>query len=151
MTGLRIIFIALLFLSFCVGSITAQETFRFGYVKNAEGVDSVWLATTAKKDRIPGETILSHGHTFSPRININGSDIDLKSVKSNLPDQNFKVGRGGYEIFRGKDVRVRLDYIFAWLCPPEQENCSVYYYRGVLDVTYKGQRRKTNIVGFGGS
>ena len=151
MINLRGTFIALVFLSFCVGSLAAQRNFKFGYVKNGDGVDSVWLATTPKKNRIQGRTILSHGHTFSPRINIDGRDIKLKSVRSSLPDQNFKVGRGGYEIFRGKNVQVRLDYVFTWLCPTEQENCSVYYYRGVLDVTYKGKRRKVNILGFGGS
>lgn len=52
---------------------------------------------------------------------------------------------------RVKDTKVRLDYVFTWLCPPENDNCSVYYYRGTLSVTYKGLRRRIRIVGTGGS
>ncbi|MGE3465752.1 MAG: hypothetical protein AB7J13_02370 [Pyrinomonadaceae bacterium] len=144
--------IGIFILTLCFGlSANAQGRFGFGYVKNPDGNESVWLAGVAKRNRTRDKAILSHGHTFAPRININGKDISLKSVKSDLPDANFKVGRGGYEIFEGKGVRVRLDYVFTWLCPSDQENCSVFYYRGVLDVTYKGAKRKVNVTGFGGS
>ena len=146
----RAIGIFILTLSFVL-SASAQATFRFGYVKNPEGNESVWLAGTAKKNRTEDKAILSHGHTFAPRININGKEISLKSVKAYFPDENFKVGRGGYETFKGKGISVRLDYVFTWLCPQEQENCSVFYYRGVLDVTYRGISRKVRVTGFGGS
>lgn len=131
--------------------VEAQQSFRIGYVKNPEGNEFVWLANTAKRNRTEDKAILSHGHTFSPRINIDGKDILLKSVKSYSPEENFRVGRGGYETFKGRNVSVRLDYIFTWMCPEEQENCSVFYYRGVLDITYRGVRRKVNVTGSGGS
>jgi hypothetical protein len=71
-------------------------------------------------------------------INIDGRDIELKLIKGNLPDKNFKVGRGGYQIWKGRKTTVRLDYIFTWLCPPKDEHCKVYYYKG----TASQHRRK---------
>lgn len=85
------------------------------------------------------------------KINIDRRDIELKMIKDFLPDKDSKVGRGGYQIWKGKNTTVRLDYVFTWLCPPESESCEVYHYKGVLDINYNGKRRKVNIVGFGGS
>jgi hypothetical protein len=68
-----------------------------------------------------------------------------------MPENNYKVGRGGYQIWKGRDITVRLDYFFTWLCPPQDEQCEVYYYKGVLGINYKGIQRKVNITGFGGS
>jgi hypothetical protein len=130
-----------------------QKGFRLGFVNKGFEVDgdSIWLANTKKKDRVDRKAIAILGYGNSGVINIDGRNIKLKLANGDLPDQNFKVGRGGYQVWKGNKTAVRLDYIFTWLCPQKQENCSVYYYKGVLDVNYKGKRRKVNILGFGGS
>lgn len=158
-----IIFISviLLFLTQAVPQTKSQTTsksFKVGFIKDSGLVessygaaDSIWLVNTKKKDRVGSKAIAILGYANLGAINIDGRDIELKLVNSDLPDQNFKVGRGGYQIWKGKKTKVRLDYIFTWLCPQNQENCSVYYYKGVLDINYKGKHRKVNIKGFGGS
>jgi hypothetical protein len=91
------------------------------------------------------------GYDGTGTINIGGQDVELSLAGQKLPDSNFKVGRGGHQIWKGKETVVRLDYVFTWLCPATQENCSVYYYKGLLDVSHNKKRRKINVVGFGGS
>lgn len=144
-----------LIFSFIVFIIPAYgQSFKIGFVKNVfEGAgDTVWLAGTKKKDQIDSKAIFStDGLDGLGRINLNGRDIELKLIKDYLPDKNYKIGLGGYEIWQGKNTRLRLDYIFTWLCPPEDETCEVYHYRGVMTVTYKGKHRKLKIIGFGGS
>jgi hypothetical protein len=155
----RFIFFSLSFLLFMTqfvsiaNSQTVSGSFKFGFVKGGyEGSgDSIWLANSKKKDRVASKSVAALGADGSGSININGKDINLKKIKDFLPDKNFKVGRGGYEIWKGKQITVRIDYIFTWLCSPEDESCEVYYYKGVMDVTYKGQRRKAQIIGYGGS
>lgn len=139
-------------------SQTTPKSFRLGFIKDLElaessygAADSIWLANTKKKDRVGSKAIAILGYASFGAINIEGRDIELKLVNGDLPDKNFKVGRGGYQIWKGKKITVRLDYIYTWICPQNQENCSVYYYKGVLDINYKGKRRKVNITGFGGS
>ncbi len=135
-----------------VKSQTAQKSFRLGFVKSSDGVSElIWLSNTKNKDRVSGKSVAILDTTGWGIININGHDIEIKRIKDNLSDKNFKVGRGGYQIWKGKKTTVRLDYIFTWLCPPKDEQCEVYYYKGILDINYKGKQRKVNITGFGGS
>lgn len=130
----------------------AQKTFRLGFVESFnDNGDLTWLANTKKKDRIDSKAVAIFGYGGAGKINVNGRDIDLKQSGGYLADKNFTVGRGGYEIWKGKNITVRLDYIYTWLCPPKDEQCEVYYYKGVLDIDYSGRRRKVNIAGFGGS
>lgn len=132
----------------------AQKTLRLGFVKEFDFAgDSIWLANTKQKDQVNNKAIavLGNGYERSGIISINGRDTELKIVKDYLPDKNFKVRRGGYQIWKGKNITVRLDYIFTWLCPPKDEQCEVYHYKGVLDINDSGRRRKVNILGFGGS
>jgi hypothetical protein len=133
-------------------SQTTAGSFRLGFVKSFDDYgDSIWLAKTPKEDRIESNAVARLGYGGLGRININGRDIELKAFKQYLPDTNFKVGRGGYQIWKGVGTVVRLDYLFTWLCPPNTESCEVFYYIGILDVTYKGRRRNVEINGFGGS
>jgi hypothetical protein len=122
----------LLFLTQTVPSVksqTSQNSFRLGFVKSFDDYgDSIWLANTKEKYRVDNKAIAILGYGGSGVINVNGSDIELKLVKSDLPDKNFKVGRGGYQIWKGTNTTVRLDYVFTWLCPSESESCEVYYY-----------------------
>jgi hypothetical protein len=143
-----------LFLTQFVPSIKSQtgvKSFRLGFVKNSgEFGDQIWLANTKEKDQIAKKVIAILGNNFTGIININGRDIKLKCVKDYLPIKSYKVGRGGYQIWKGKNIKVQLNYVFTWLCPPKDEQCEVYYYKGVLDIHYKGKRRKVNITAFGG-
>ena len=135
-------------------NVYAQKTFKLGFVKEyGFAGDSIWLATTKKKDQIDSKAVavFGNGYERSGVISIIGRDVKLKMSKDYLPDKNFEVGRGGHQIWKGKNITVRLDYIFTWLCPQNQENCSVYYYKGALDINYNGKRRKINVLGFGGS
>ena len=149
----KVSIILIIILTICFAQNTfAQNTFRLGFVKSFDdNGDSIWLVNTKKKDRTESKAIVILGNTGTGKVNINGRDIELKMTKDNLPDKNFKVSRGGYQIWKGKDITIRLDYIFTWLCPPKDEQCEVYYYKGILDINYDGKRRKVNIVGFGGS
>lgn len=130
-----------------------RENFKLRRVKGSisDDCDSIWISTTKKKDRKDINAIAMFGYSGNGVINVNGRDIKLRQVQDNLPDKNFKVGRGGYQIWKGKNISVRLDYVFTWLCPPKDEQCEVYYYKGVFDVHYGGERRKFRVVGFGGS
>jgi len=99
-------------------NVFAQKTFRLGVVKSFDdNGDSIWLANTKKKDRIAINSVAIFGYSGTGKININGRDINLKNSGGYLADKNFKVGRGGYETWKGKNITVRLDYIFTWLCP----------------------------------
>ena len=142
-----------IFLLICfVQTTITQENFRLGFVKDADfNGDSIWLANTKKKDRVDSKVVAVLGYDSLGKININGNDIELKLTGGDLPDENFVVGKGGYQAWEGENITVRLDYIFTWLCPQDQENCSVYYYKGVFDINYNGKRKKIDIVGFGGS
>lgn len=144
------------FLIMCfVQTALAQKSFKIGFVRSFdESGDSVWLGSTTKKERVDSKTIArfgDYGNDPSGKINIDGRDIVLKSIKEFLPDRNFKVGRGGYQIWKGNDTTVRLDYVFTWLCPPQNDNCEVYHFKGILNIKHKGMRRKVNVRGEGGS
>ena len=151
------VFVSLLSLIFTqmilsVKGQNVQSSFKFGFVKEFDfSDDSIWLANTKKKDRVDSKSIAILGYNGLGTININGRDTDLKLTSDNLPEKNFKIGQGGYQTWKGRNVTVRLDYIFTWLCPPKDEQCEVYYYKGILDISYKGKRKKVNITGFGGS
>lgn len=80
-----------------------------------------------------------------------GAILTLRKQKIIYRTKTLKVGRGGYEIWKGKNITVRLDYVFTWLCPRKDEQCEVFYYKGILDISFNGKRRKVNIVAFGGS
>jgi hypothetical protein len=153
-------FLVLLFLLFQLHTQatgqTVQNNLKLGFVKSYKNFDkgagdSIWPANTKKSHRVANKAIVLLRADGIGIININGKDVDLKMIKYYLPDRNFKVGKGGYQIWRGKNITLRLDYIFTWLCPPKDEQCEVYYYKGVLDVNYEGRRRKVNITAFGGS
>jgi hypothetical protein len=145
------IFVLLQSTGFVVGQ-TNTAKFKLGYVKNFDETgDLIWLAKTSRKDRVESKAIARLGYGGTGVINIQGRDIRLKNVGGHLDDEDFKVGRGGFELWEGKDTFVRIEQTYTWLCPEDQENCSVYYYKGLMDVTYKGQKRKIWINGFGGS
>ena len=152
MRGLLIL-LTVFFVSGFAQSIVGQQSFTLGFVKGGidEAGDSIWLANTKKIDRIDSKAIAVFGFGGSGTININGRDVKLKLWKAHLPDESFKVGRGGYQIWKGESTTVRLDYTFTWLCPPDDEQCEVYYYKGILDIIHEGKQRKVDITGFGGS
>lgn len=147
MNGFR----ALLLLLLCSFGLVAQGSFRIGRLPNGDCNDWAFFSGTARKQMNTDRAILQTGDNCNQRIRINDREIGLTTVKQELPDRNWKVGRGGYEVLKGKDIKVRLDYIFTWLCPSQDENCEVYYYRGTVDITYKGEHRRLKIVGMGGS
>ncbi len=133
-------------------STFAQKTFRLDFVKDYDfSGDTIWLVNTKKKDRVNSKSVAILGYESVGKININGRDIELKLVKSHLPDKNFKVGRGGYQIWKGKNIKVRLDYIYTWLCPPMDDNCEVYHFKGFLAIDFNGKKRHIKINGSGGS
>ncbi len=142
-----------IFLAICFAqTILGQKSFKLGFVRVFDdNGDSIWLANTKKKDRIDSRAVARFGYQTKGKINVNGRDLNLRHVSGNLPDKNFKIGRGGYDIWKGKNITVRIDYVFTWLCPPKDEQCEVYYYKGVLRITYGGKTRKVNINGYGGS
>jgi hypothetical protein len=134
-------------------SHSLRKYFKVGHVRgpiDGDG-DSIWLSTTKKRDRIYNNAIAIFGYDGSGVINVDGRDIKLRQIEGGLPDKNFKVGQSGHETWKGKNISVRLDYIFTWLCPPQNENCEVYYYKGALDINYRGRHRKIKVVGYGGS
>lgn len=135
------------------GSQVIQSGFEFGYVKTDYdwGGESVWLANTKMTDRVSNKSIASLHGDGSGKVNINGNDVDLKLVKYYSADNNEKIGRGGYQIWKGDGVRLRNDYIITRLCSAGDEDCIVYYYKGTMNITYHGKRRKVKITGFGGS
>lgn len=152
----RFAIILAILLPICFAQVSfSQEPFRLGFVPSFdEDGDTIWLANTKKRDRTDSKAIVRFGNfgkSPSGKINIDGRDIVLKFVNEFSPDRNFKVGRGGYQIWKVRNATVRLDYVFTWLCPPKYENCEVYYYKGFLEVKYKKLRRKVNVIGYGGS
>jgi hypothetical protein len=135
-------------------SQTVRNCFEFGYVKSDYDWtgESIWLANSKRKDRVASKSVAALGASGSGKININGNDSDLKLVKYWLPRSNNKAGRGGYQIWKGSEVLVRIDYIFTKVClPGDEDECLVYSYKGVMDVTYKGRRKKVKIRGLGSS
>ncbi len=151
MKPISLILIIFLTISFSQNAF-AQQTFKVGFIEGEYNVgcgDQIWLATNKKQSQ--DEEVIFNTCSSKGLININGRDVELKRSGGYLADKNFKVGRGGYEIWKSKNITVRLDYIFTWLCPPKDEQCEVYKYKGILDINYNGKRRKVNVVGFGGT
>ncbi|CAN5233708.1 hypothetical protein BH10ACI1_BH10ACI1_04900 [soil metagenome] len=151
MKQLQILLIIFITIGFAQ-SISAQRNIKIGYIRGEYNIgcgDQVWLATNKKKNQ--DKEVIFNSCDSEGLINLNGRDLELKRAGGYLDDKNFKVGRGGYEVWKGKNITVRLNYIFTWLCPPKDEQCEVYYYKGILDINYNGKYRKVNIVGFGGS
>ncbi len=79
-------------------SQTSPKNFRVGFIKDSELVkssygaaDSIWLANTKKKDRVGYKAIAILGYASLGAINIDGSDIELRLVNDDLPDENFNV------------------------------------------------------------
>ena len=131
--------------------VVGQSRLQLGYLGKGDCLDWTFFEPTPRRQmKIGSRSILQTGQC-KQRIKINGREIELTSVKTYLPDRNWKVGHGGYELLKGKDTTVRLDYVFTWLCPPKDENCEVYYYRGILDIAHKGIKRRLKVVGTGGS
>ena len=129
-----------------------RRSFEFGFVKSGYdwAGEQIWPATSKKSDRIPSKAAAFLGADSTGKINIDGNDIELKFVKGRLPVGNQKAGRGGYQLWRGRNVTLRIDYIFTQKCPVDDE-CFTYYFNGVMAVTYRGRLRRINIRGFGSS
>lgn len=106
----RVLLIYTIFLTIgFVQNAFSQKTFRLGFVKEYDFAgDSIWLANTKQKDQVNSKAIavLGNGYERAGVINLNGRDTELKMAKDYLPDKNFKVGRGGYQIWKGKDITV---------------------------------------------
>lgn len=140
----------------CLTNIAAGQrpNFEFGFVKNDYDLagEAVWAADAKKEDRIHSKSIASLRAEGIGKVNINGDDIDLKAIKHFLPRRNQRVGRGGYQIWKGRATTLRIDYIFTEKCPiGGDDECFTYHYRGVMTVTHRGKVRKIKIRGFGSS
>lgn len=101
MVNVRILLFLALLLACSVVPVLAQAKFRLGYLQEADCSEWTFFAGTSQKAMREEKTILQTGHRCSQRIKINGREIPLTTVNGDLPEANWKVGRGGYEILKG--------------------------------------------------
>ncbi|QQS43056.1 MAG: hypothetical protein IPM63_09045 [Acidobacteriota bacterium] len=113
--------------------------------------DLIWLAGTKDQDRSDKLAVAVLDPELVGRININGQDIEFKVTKDQLPDENFVVGKGGHQVWKGDGLIADFNYVFTWLCEPDDEGCEVYHFKGNLKLEFKGEEGNFEVVGFGGS
>ena len=77
-------------------------------------------------------------------MNINGKDTKLKRVKTtDDPEGEPRVGSRFFEEYEGASgLKVKIDYVTTWVCPPLDEACEVIKYNVSITVT-KGKTSKT--------
>jgi hypothetical protein len=103
---------------------------------------SIQTAKEAKKPNSQKFLFLSELGTDDAWMNINGKDVKLTRVKSTEnEDDEYKIGRRYYEEYSAKGIKVRIDYLTTWICPPEDEGCEVTKFDITITVT-KGEASK---------
>lgn len=126
------------FLIYLPDSISAQV--KIGDLKNPNVVEGCGCgfqtAAEARKRNSKKFLFLSELGTTENWMNINGKDTRLKFVKtSENTRRRAKVGDRFYEEYSAPGIKVRIDYVTKWLCPPRDESCEVTKYDVTITVT----------------
>jgi len=104
---------------------------------------TIQRATEAKDPNSQKFLFLSETGTTVAWMNINGKDTKLKLVKSTLnEDRRYGVGSRFYEQYSALGMKVRIDYLVTWACPPKDEECEHTKYDATIAVT-KGKTSET--------
>jgi hypothetical protein len=139
-----LVFTALLF--FCASSNIFGQV-NVAEIKNSNIVDGCscrfQTAVEAKKQNSQKYLFLSELGSNEGWMNINGKDTKLKFVKTTQNTRRrARVGDRFYEEYSAPGVKVRIDYVTKWVCPPRDESCEVTNYDVSITVT-KGKSSKT--------
>ena len=87
----------------------------------------------------------------SGQMNIDGRDVDLKMIDSDEPDRELKVGERFSKTYTDGSLNVRIDFVVAGLCAPNDEGCEVIYYcDATITVDRNGAKQQVKTRGLGG-
>jgi hypothetical protein len=102
-------------------------------------------AAEAKKRNSQKYLFLSELGTREGWMNIDGKDTRLKLVKSTENTnirRRARVGNRFYEEYRAAGIKVRIDYVTRWVCPPRDEGCEATDYNVTITIN-KGKSTQT--------
>jgi hypothetical protein len=86
----------------------------------------------------------------SGRMNIDGRDVDLRLVDNDEPNRKLKVGENFSKTYAGGNLNVRIDYVVAEVCDPNDEGCEVTRYLATITIDRNGVKQKVKARGLGG-
>ncbi len=130
-----------------VASVAASGQIKIGELKDPVEVEgcSCTLQTAAEAGKPGSQKFLfvTEAGTKDAWMNINGKDVKLKLVKTTvIDDRNYGVGGRFYEEYTAQGMKIRIDYVVTWTCPPEDEECDHAKYDTTVTVT-KGKMSET--------
>ncbi len=101
--------------------------------------------TPASRKSRTDEYVFLSDYSDKAWVNIDGVDVELKRVSSRSLVQRFKhrdtKGDRIIEVYKGKDILVKLLETVTRPCRPNDENCEYVFMNAVITVT-KGKRRQ---------
>lgn len=133
-------------LVFLMGAGTVYAQVTVGEINDPSVVEgcncSVQTENEAKLPDSQKFLFLSELGTDDAWMNIDGKDTKLTRIKSTEnEDEDHAIGRRYYEEYSAKGLKVRIDYLTTWVCPPDHESCEVTEYEITITVT-KGKDSK---------
>jgi len=149
-----LLIISVLFISVgCYAASDQEKTttpleIKVGYVTDAHAPPGCGCLYYWPTDEISRESrgIFSSVEDKEAWMHLNGKDVKLKLVKSTQSEKNSTKGGRFHEIYRYKNMTIRIDYLVTWTCEaddPESESCEVTYYD--LNIMFTRQGRKKTI------
>lgn len=136
------------FVFILLATAAASGQVTIGDLKNADDNAMGCTCTVQKKAAaaIPHSRkflFLSEPGTEDAWMNINGRDTKLKLVKTSAKEDDlYEVGSRFYEEYEAPGVKVRIDYVTTWVCPPDDEQCDHIKHDATITVT-KGKSKTT--------
>jgi hypothetical protein len=87
--------------------------------------------------------------TDEAQMNIDGRDVDLKLVSSDVGKRKWKVGDRFSETYAGKNLKARIDYVVTEPCDPVavEEGCETSKCNATITVDRNGAERQVKTIG----
>jgi hypothetical protein len=130
-------------------SSVRSSKLRLGHVKDGD----FGCGCSLSRDKV---SLRNQRHIFispmdeSAYINLNGKTLKLRLVAASKEKAAQTIGDRSWETYSAGSLRVRIDYIVSWLCPPNDEACEVTYYKAVMTVTRQKQKTVAKAIGLCG-
>jgi len=128
---------------------------KIGFIKDFSEYEgnagcTLRLPQDDKKDR--KNFIFLSDYDDNAVVNVDGKDVNLKlKVRKEPKGEDLKVGQKSEEDYTGTGVKVHVDYVTTWVCPPDDESCEVTSFNAIVIVTRGNSRKAVRVKGVCGS
>lgn len=140
-----VLLVALMVLQLAVNGLAQGKPKFVGTIKDSSVMDGCgcYFQSLAQV-RAQGQGVdLFSDFTESAWVNIDGSDVRLKRVKSEGTAKSGPHRRGEktIEFYEGGGVKVRVERVVTKTCPKGEENCEYVWMSAVITVVKGGRRQ----------